>query len=64
MATETSVQGFVHALEEGRWVSRMRLILLLVAITAVSCIFLFTQFRGLSHPQAMDQAQIAREIAR
>ena len=64
MATETNIQAFVHALEEGGWVSRMRLALLLAAIAAVSCIFIFAQFRGLAHPKAIDQAQIARELAR
>lgn len=63
MATETTVQSFVHALEEGGWVSRMRLALLLAAISATACVFLIAQFRGLAHPKAIDQAQVAREIA-
>lgn len=63
MADETKVQTFVHALEEGGWVGRIRLALLLAGIAAVYCIFIFAQFRGLSHPKAMDQAQIARELA-
>lgn len=64
MADETKVQAFVHALEEGGWAGRIRFALLLAAIAAVYCIFIFAQFRGLNHPQAMDQAQIARELAR
>ncbi|MEI8342101.1 MAG: glycosyltransferase family 39 protein [Verrucomicrobiota bacterium] len=62
--TETGVQSMVHAMEEGSWVSKLRFVLLLAGICAVFSIFIFAQFRGLSHAKAMDQAQIAREIAR
>ena len=63
MANETKVQAFVHALEEGGWVSRIRLILLLAAIAAVYCIVIFSQFKGLSNDKGMDQAQIGRQLA-
>jgi len=62
--TETGVQSVVHAMEEGSWVSKLRFVLLLAGISAVYSIFIFAQFRGLSHSKAMDQAQVAREIAR
>lgn len=61
--TETGVQTMVHAMEEGSWVSKLRFVLLLAGICAVYSIFIFAQFRGLSHWKAMDQAQVAREIA-
>lgn len=64
MATENRIQAFVHALEEGGWVGKLRFLLLMAAIAAVYSIFIFSQFRGLSNPSAIDQAQIAREIAR
>ena len=64
MASETKVQAFVHALEEGGWVGKIRFALLAAAVAAVYSLFIFANFRGLSHPKAMDQAQIAREIAR
>lgn len=63
MASENKVQAFVHALEVGGWVVRIRFALLMAAIAAVYSIFIFANFRGISHPKAMDQAQIAREIA-
>src|SRR5450432_491137 len=62
MASENKVQAFVHALEEGGWVGKIRFALLLAAIAAVYFLFIFSNFKGLSHPKAMDQAQIAREI--
>ena len=62
--TEAGVQQVVHAMEEGSWVSKLRFILLLAGICAVYSIFIFAQFRGLSHSKAMDQAQVARELAR
>ena len=63
MASETHVQTFVHALEVGGWVSRIRFILLLAAIAAVYCIVILSEFKGLSHAKGMDQAQIGRELA-
>jgi hypothetical protein len=64
MANETKVQAFVHALEEGGWVSRIRLILLLAAVATVFQIVILSQFKGLSNDKGMDQAQIGRQIAR
>ena len=63
MANETKVQAFIHALEEGGWVSRIRLILLLAAIATVYVIVILSQFKGLSNDKGMDQAQIGRQIA-
>ena len=63
MADETKVQAFIHALEEGGWVSRIRLILLLAAIATVYVIVILSQFKGLSNANGMDQAQIGRQLA-
>ena len=70
--TETGMQSVVYEMEEGSWVSRIRLVLLLAAMVTLFCVFIFdfelpaikSPFRGLSHAKAMDQAQVAREIAR
>ena len=64
MATETDVQSVVHNLEEGKWKKWVQLVLILSVTAFVSCLFLIGQFRGLGHAKAMDQAQVAREIAR
>ena len=64
MATESDVQSVVHNLEEGKWKGWVMLVLVLSVIAAISCIFVIGQFKGLAHSKAMDQAQVAREIAR
>ena len=63
MANETKVQAFIHALEEGGWVSRIRMILLLAVIASIYVIVILNQFKGLNNDKGMDQAQIGREIA-
>ena len=64
MATESDIQSVVHNLEEGKWRGLVQLVLVLSLISAVSCMFILGQFKGLAHSKAMDQAQVAREIAR
>jgi hypothetical protein len=63
MATETKVQAFVHALEEGGWVSRIRLVLLIAAMAALAVFVILTEFKGLSNDKGMDQAQVGMQIA-
>jgi 4-amino-4-deoxy-L-arabinose transferase-like glycosyltransferase len=63
MANETKVQAFVHALEEGGWVSRINLILVLAVVTSVYVIVILNQFKGLSDAKGMDQAQVGRQLA-
>ena len=62
-ANETKVQAFIHALEEGGWVSRIRLVLLLAAMATIYVIVILTQFKGLDNAKGIDQAQVGREIA-
>lgn len=59
------VQEFIHRLE-GSWALWIRRLLVCVAIAYVASLWLFREagFRGLAHEKAMDQAQIARELAR
>lgn len=63
-ASETSVQNFIHAIEQGRFVGLMRIVLLCVGVFAVALAYLGWNFTGFSAPEAMDQAQVAREISR
>lgn len=63
-ASETSVQAFIHAIEQGRFVGVMRKILLGVGVLAIALAYLGWNFTGFSAPEAMDQAQVAREISR
>jgi hypothetical protein len=67
MATETKIQQFVHTLEEGGWVRRLKVLLLLAAIAVVCYLWFFKEgsgFKGLTHEKGIEQAEIAREIAR
>src|SRR5258708_24035687 len=59
-----NVPGFVHSLKPGKIAGFFRLVLLLGAVVALALAYLLIQFRGLSIPAGIDQAQIAREIAR
>ena len=66
MATETKIQHFVHKLEEGGWAKWLRFGVLLAAIAFVAYLWLFKEsgFKGLAHEKSIEQAQIARELAR
>ena len=67
MAAETKIQAFVHRLEEGGWVRRFKVLVLLSALAFVIYLTFFKEgsgFKGLAHEKAIEQAQIAREVAR
>ena len=63
-STETRVQAFIHALEQGRFAAWLRGVIVAVVIIGVALIYLGWRFRGFDLPEAMDQAQVAREVAR
>lgn len=58
------VQRVVHTIETGSPVIWLRRALILSLIIALASFYLAKEFRGLATSQAMDQAQIGREIAR
>jgi len=58
------VQRVVHTLETGQPAIWLRRSLVGVLIGGISLFYLLSEFRGLATSQAMDQAQIGREIAR
>ena len=66
MATETKVQQLVHKLEEGSWVKWVKFAVIVSAVLFNINLWFFRDagFQGLSHAMGMEQAQIAREIAR
>ena len=69
MSTEQKIQEWVHRIEEGRWVKWVQLTALLALMLAMFGAFILDPwfwglYRGLNHPRAMEQAQIAREMAR
>ncbi|MEX1010185.1 MAG: hypothetical protein WEC72_02455, partial [Chthoniobacterales bacterium] len=63
MAIETNLQSFLHGFEQGRaaaWVRRLIVVTLLGLLATMWFVF---KFNGFAVPEAMDQAQIGRQIA-
>ncbi len=58
------MQGFIHSLEQGNLARYLRGAVIAVVIISVALGFLGWKFRGFVSPEAMDQAQVAREISR
>ena len=56
------IQRTVHALEQGGFAIWIRRALVVVVIFGIAVVY-FSKFRGLATSQAMDQAQIGRNIA-
>jgi hypothetical protein len=60
----SGLQSFVHALEEGRWRYLMLVAPLVIGIGVAVAVFDFSYFHGLTDAESMDNAQLARQIAR
>ncbi len=64
MATgDVQVQQAVHSLEQGPMATMIKGAMFVVLIISLSLLYLFVHFKGLATPSAMDQAQIARNLA-
>ncbi len=61
--TAAPLQGFLRALEGGSLAGPLRRILTAVGVLALAFLYLFVQFRGLSTPDGIDQAQVGRQLA-
>jgi GNAT superfamily N-acetyltransferase len=64
--TAQGIQRLIHKLDSPAWKRTLRIAVLGAAVLYVAHLWLFKEggFRGLAHEKAMDQAQVAREIAR
>lgn len=60
---DLNVQSTVHSVDQGWLALAIKIGASVVVIIGLSLFYLFIQFRGLNNPSAMDQAQIARNIA-
>lgn len=60
---EIGVQSIVHSIEQGRLAPVIRGAMFTFLIAALTLLYLFVQFKGFNSITAMDQAQIARNIA-
>jgi hypothetical protein len=58
-----TAQSIVHSVEQGKAAHVIRVALIVVAIFGVALVLLLFRFRGFAHAEAMDQAQLARQIA-
>ena len=58
-----SLQDILHSLDQGGMVPIIRRTMFGALLLTLTLLYLFVQFRGLSSPTAMDQAQIARQLA-
>ena len=63
-SSSSGVQGFIHSLEQGSLAPLIRGLVIAVVIVSVALIYLGWKFHGFLAPEAMDQAQVAREISR
>jgi hypothetical protein len=62
-AGDVQVQSAVHSLDQGKFAFFIRAGMFSVLIVGLSLLYLFAQFKGLNSATAMDQAQIARNLA-
>jgi len=60
---DVQLQSAVHSLDQGKFAFIIKVGMIVVILLAITLLYLFAQFKGLGNPHAMDQAQIARNIA-
>jgi hypothetical protein len=58
------LQEFIHRLEVGEGVRWVRAAACLLGLLAIVALYSLLEYRNLSHPAAMDAAQVARQLAR
>ena len=56
-------QEIIHSLEEGKWAKRIRGLVLLLLIGSLGLVYYLNLTRSFTAPEAMDAAQLARNIA-
>ena len=63
MAIETTIQSLLHAFDQGRTAFWIRRITVALIMSLVALMWFAFKFNGFSVPEAMDQAQIGRQLA-
>ncbi len=58
-----SAQSFVHSVEQGKAARVIRIAVVVFVLLSIALLLLLARFRGFNHMEAMDQAQVARQIA-
>jgi hypothetical protein len=57
------IQTTIHALEVGKFSRRLQLLPLALAVVALAVVYDLTSYHGFSSPEAMDAAQVGRNLA-
>lgn len=63
MAIEVTIQHVLHAIEQGKPADWLRRTLIVSVVAAISATWLLVKFNGFNNADAMDQAQIGRQLA-
>ena len=63
MAIETTLQNFLHAFDQGSAAAWVRRIIVATIVALIAMMWFVFKFNGFSVPDAMDQAQIGRQVA-
>ena len=63
MGLETNLQMFLHAFEQGRAVVWIRRLVIAMFVGLLAMMWFVFKFNGFAAPEAMDQAQIGRQLA-
>ena len=62
--TESTVTNVLHAMELGAWAQYIKVFLFLLVVFVLLLVYQSNQYRGLEMAEAMDNAQLARNIHR
>lgn len=63
MALEIRLQSFLHYFEQGKAAVWLRWMAIVAVVGVLAVVWTVFEFNGFSEPEAMDQAQIGRQIA-
>ncbi len=63
MSESISAQAMVHSLEQGKLAPYVRAAAFAAMIITISAVYIFIQFKGFRHSEAMDSGQVARAVA-
>jgi hypothetical protein len=62
-APPVGIQEFIHFIEEGRGAVMLRWFLVILSVSFAAAIYQMTESRNFATPEAMDTAQVARNLA-
>lgn len=63
MGLETGIQALLHTFEQGSFAVWLRRAVIVLIVAAIALIHLLAKFNGFNVPEAMEQAQIGRQLA-